>query len=746
MTFGTRRFVRSPAELAALTFIFIVTIWQALRASSYFTLCYVDCGEVFISELQVRNFDLFGIQFGLLENYASSPDLRDHPFLYTHNVNLGALVALLLRGLGVNSFEGRQAAVLGVFALGLWVAYSAVRRLTQSRLTALCCLILLGSSSAVFNYALHGLRAWHITAVFGSVWIVALFFEAGPVLTWRIVAAVTAVAVVAFGVGYEFWVMHLLMIGVSWLLTWAVFASHERAGQGPRLWTIGLLILAINAAVFAVRQLHVLATLGIDFWRHDFFYSFVIKIPGMSYLLQLPPPAEIENFYSSFHVLRPPASPVTAANLPYMLDLLRTHFEFSVLPKLGLMTFLLVAGFLILAALKSAKTLIHRVKSPAVAGSSPSVFSRYAVAVTGLVAGSVLGGMAFLQMWIDQYVAHFHPLLIFPCVLVTGYVVAHLLHVALSAKTERKAGVAAMAITMAFVVLLSHAVVQLENQRNSYSIDVSWIGELRQRASSSFAISYLRAAAASATRGSVLELRASSVNASLPRLARQQAPFTAEMVPIFYERDASRDPEPYLHPDFWLYFPSDRRTDSWARRPVCRFDWMTRNVLPLLQPVKLSFVPQKQSIPAQRGAVVALSGRVLDNRREIEEFELLLDGEAVGESLYNCVFGTFIARIPISQTIAPGPHVISIVARLKDGGSIKVGTADIAISEPETTAIQEAEKPESIDMLAVHSMPQPGVGEIRRRYPGLPIAASRNGMSRDDGFIIFDLRGIQRQH
>ena len=745
MIFGTRRFLRSPADLAALTFVLVITLWQALRASSYFTLCYVDCGEVFISELQVRNFDLFGIRFGLLENHASSPSLRDHPFLYTHNVNLGSLVALLLRGLGVSTFEGRQMAVLGVFALGLWVAYSAVRRLTQSRLTALCCLILLGSTTGVFNYALHGLRAWHITGVFGSVWIVALFFEAGPVLTWRIVAAVTAVAVVAFGIGYEFWVMHLLMIGASWLLTWAVFASHERASQGARLWTIGLLILAINAAVFGVRQLHVLATLGIEFWRTDFFYSFVIKIPGMSYLLQLPPQAEIESFYSSFHILRPPASAVTAANLPHMFDLLGTHFEFSVLPKLGLMTLLLVAGFFILAALKSAKTLIHRAKSTAVAGSSPSVFSRYAVAVTGLVAGSVLGGLAFLQMWIDQYVAHFHPLLIFPCILVTGYVVALLLHLAVTAKTGRKIGVSAMVITMACVVLLSHAVLQLENQRNSYSIEVSWIGELRQRASTSFAISYLGAAAAFATHGSVLEIMPAFVNASLPRLARQQAPFTADMVALFSERDARRDPKPYLHPDFWLYFPSDRRTDSWARRPVCRFDWLTRNVLPLWQPVKLSLVPQNQLISAQRGTVVALSGRVVDNRREIEEFELLLDGEAVGESLYNCVFGTFVARIPLSQTIAPGPHVISIVARLKHGGVVNAGTADVAVSEPQTTGAPNAEQPGFIDMLAV-SMPQPGVGEIRRRYPDLPIAAIRNSMSREDGFIVFDLRGVQRSH
>ena len=743
MTFGPRRYPLFPADLAALTFVLLVTVWQALRASSYFTLCYVDCGEVFISELQVRNLDLFGIQFGLLENQATSPDLRDHPFLYTHNVNLGSLVALLLRGLGVSSFESRQAAVLGVFALGLCVAYIAVRRLSQSRLTALCCLILLGSSTAVFNYALHGLRAWHITATFGSVWLVALFLEDGPVLTWTIIAAVTAVAVAAFGIGYEFWVMHLVVMGVSWLLTWGVLAFHGRGGHGRRLWTIGMAILAVNAAVFVVRQLHVLATLGVDFWSTDFYYSFVIKIPGMSYLLRLPPPAEIANFYSSFHILRPPANPVTSANLPYMLDLLRTHFGFSVVPKLGLLTLLLVAGFFALAALRSAKTLIGGAKSTVASASSVSVFSRYAVAVSGLVAGSLLGGTAFLQMWIDHYVAHFHPLLIFPCVLVTGYVVAHLLRVALSAKAERKTGMAAAAITMALVVLLSHAVVQIENQRNSFSIDVSWIKELRLRASASFAISYLGAAAAFATRGPTLEVMPAFVNASLPRLDRNQSPFTSEMVALFTERGAREDPTRYLRPDFWLYFPSDRRTDSWARRPVCRFDWLTRTlVLPLVEPATVTLVPQKQSNPAQRGTVLPLSARVSDNRREVEEFKLLLDGVAIGDSLYNCVFGTLVAGIPIAQTTTSGRHVISIVAKLKDGRAVSAGAIEIEVSDRGTAETHNSAQVGSIDMLAV-SMPQPSVAEILRRYPYLPVAVSRPGISRDDGFVIFDLHRVQ---
>lgn len=81
----------------AILLILMTAGWSGWRASDTHLLsCHVDCGEVFIAELQVRNLELFGPRWGLMENQGTSPDIDNQPFLYTHNVNLGSLVAVAL--------------------------------------------------------------------------------------------------------------------------------------------------------------------------------------------------------------------------------------------------------------------------------------------------------------------------------------------------------------------------------------------------------------------------------------------------------------------------------------------------------------------------------------------------------------------------------------------------------------------------------------------------------------------------
>ena len=217
---------------------------------------------------------------------------------------------------------------------------------TRSRLAGLCVLLLFVTDiEHVIAFGLNPLRAWHWLAVFG------LLFHAGRVLArepsvhpltdWL---GIVVCAAVAFGIGYDFWAICLVM---TLLL---VALCRPRDLLRPRHWSgfVGLGLAFLWPAV--LRQMQIAAVLGPDFWLHDLIYSAAIKVSVLSLLVPVPPPDQLDAIYRAVGVLRAPATPSDSA-LTILLTL-SSLVTYQTLPSIGLTAFTLtiVVGMLAIVA------------------------------------------------------------------------------------------------------------------------------------------------------------------------------------------------------------------------------------------------------------------------------------------------------------------------------------------------------------------------------------------------------------
>jgi hypothetical protein len=701
--------------------IVAISLWQLSRANKFNLLCFSDCGEVFISELQLRNVDLFGAKYGLLEDQATSADPAGHPFLYTHNVNIGSLIALALDAAGVKTLEQRQLAVLLFFALSLWLTFAATLRLTSSPECAVVVTVLIGTQAFIFNYALHGLRVFHLVALMLGLLFYTRLFR-GEWGSWSLFGLAVLSALVSFGIGYEFWLVASASVVLAILLLLLIsrlFADPIPTGRAVRLLGI---YAAANALVFGARQAQVIAVLGWKYWISDFYYSFVIKVPGAAAIFGSADPADVDAFYATWHVLRPPASAITAANLDQYLGLLKTHFAFSALPKLGSFHLLVLAGFLVWGLALVLRHIRATAKNRAATMPMPKELPAF-VAVLALTLGYVLGCVLFLQLWIDHYTAHLHPFLVVPVAMASGIVAIMACHVALRLLRSSAPALGGLALLGAVAIIASHVVVQRENLAASVAAPFDWIDEVRRRADHSFAISFTGAAASAFNRDYVLELAPSNSTRTFERLARGETPFTADMISQFGEKG---DRSAYLHPDFWLYFNSDRRTDTWARKPICRHDWLLRAAFSLAWQRKPE-VKLPESLSAPPGDVLLLQGSVIDPARRIADVVISSDGIRA-DTLYNCAFGKVATVMRLPADLPAGSHVAEV--RMLSATGALVELRRIAIEVSPTAPLGDVDRIYSAG-------PMLSIEEISARYPGMPVAA------RGSDYLLFDLRGLR---
>ena len=703
----------------------LTAVWLWAARHNYIP-CISDCGETFIAQLYARNFRLFGFEFGLVEDHATSPSIDAHPYHYTHNVNIGGLYYVLLELLGANSFVAKQFFVLLIFGLGLSYAYAAVAVHTKSRLAGYCVLVAACLDFGFFlGFALHALRVWTWLALFGLLLHVGRFAEAEVAVKRRDVAGVLAISAIAFGIGYEFWI-----ISVCVALATFYFFTRVPSTSWPCIRRLGLLLLLLLTP-FVLRQFHILAVLGTDYWAKDFFYTFGAKIPFAGRFLALPPPAVVDQFYQAHNIMRPPTAPIdSVGQFKESLLSLKLAFIHVILPLAGLLGVVLTT----VAAVAAVVIALIGKARPRHSGTGIDL-SGAAKLLAALSVGLGVGCLVMLRMVVPFYFAMGMPLLGALVVLAKGMVVGALIGAAKQRKGEPAWAPRWVALPALLFLAADHGLIQAANVRASRPMDTSWIPVVSARPNATYAVTFIAPVVAGFTSNWTVGIKTGREREMLETISKGGAPFQRSDLFWFGERDAEAIAWAYLKPDYWLYFPIDRRASFFSIEPECRADYLSR-LLGLDQRetstsqgvVRSSWIQPNHARP---GATI-LVGLKLRSNIPVQEVSFSVDGKTFAEGSVNCITNFAIAQLRLPE--APREVRQTVVARISlrhRAQPVIVGVGEVRI-DPSAVQAPPPYLPR----------PQPSIAEVLSAYPALPIRDRRVDENPWQGYVLIDLRAI----
>ena len=404
--------------------------------------CDMECGETLLSLRAAQQFRDYGIDYGLLENLGS----HDGPSIYTHNVNIGAVTFVAMEALGIPDVY-KFLLPLAAFGLGLVYVYLSVGRISGNADLALITLCLFAVTYwGLGAYALNALRAWHLLAFFAV--ILHSYGIARRGASFTDTAGLCLGAAVAFGCGYDFWI---ICAAVSLLVAFANLDTYSvRRLAGP-----GLLLAAMFAVPFVLRQIHVAWAMGLSYWAQDFVYSVAIKVPYAADFINIPTLDAIDAYYRDRHVLRPPAQP---SNDAAQIFFTFRHMITSVtVPRWGLLSLLILAGVLAVAGVPRAR------RSPL------GTYIRSLIVPTTI--GVAIGLIIFAPFSLHVYFKHEFPLLAFVLLLAKGAVVYFAIMIALAKTAVWKVRLAQVLLV---VFAIDTAMVHWNNSTYGPALNFNW--------------------------------------------------------------------------------------------------------------------------------------------------------------------------------------------------------------------------------------------------------------------------------
>jgi hypothetical protein len=437
-----KQIVARPNIVAAIVVVLCLVGLLATAPVTRPLNCDMECGETLLSLRAAQQFRDYGIDYGLLENLGS----HEEPSIYTHNVNIGTLTFVAMEALGIPDVY-KFLLPLAAFGLGLAHVYLSVRRISGNAHLALVTLCLFAITYwGLGAYALNALRAWHLFAFFAVI-----FYSYGigrQVASSTEIAGLCVGAIVAFGCGYDFWIICAAVSLLVALANLNIYSMRRVAG-------LGLVLSAIFALPFLLRQIHVAWAMGSSYWAQDFVYSVAIKVPYAADFINIPTLDVIDAYYRDRHVLRPPAQPSNSAAQIFFTF---RHMITSVtVPRWGLLSLLTLAGVL-------ASVAIPRVwMSPL----GKYIWSLIVPATIGVAIGLII----FAPFSLHVYFKHEFPLLAFNLLLAKGAVVYFLMTIALAKTGAWKVRIA-WAFLAAFVV--DTAMVHWNNSTYGPALNFNW--------------------------------------------------------------------------------------------------------------------------------------------------------------------------------------------------------------------------------------------------------------------------------
>jgi hypothetical protein len=417
--------------------------------------CDMECGESVLAVHAANQFAAHGIQHGLLENVGTP----ERPLIYTHNVDIGTLTFVGLEALGVAP-PYKFLLPLAAYGLGLLYVYLVVRRASGSEL---CALITLGLFATCYwglgAFALNALRSWHLFAFFAVIFH-TIGLARGKQRTTEIIG-LTLAAAVAFGCGYDFWIICGAVSGML-ILSHTDFSIRTgwnwawlKALLSRVPWQSYFIVAGAFAAPFLLRQAHVAYVMGTAYWAQDFYYSFAIKVPYADRILTIPPLSEIDAYYNHHHVLRPPAQPGNTVG--QILYTLRHMITSITVPRWGCLSLLNFLANLIVA--------LCREMTAAWLGS----YSARLIAPVTI--GSSIGLAIFAPFSLHVYFKHEFPLIAFPLLLAKGALLYWLLTIFIE---HRHQLVSAIAVGGIAFVALDAGMVHWNNSTHGPALNFGW--------------------------------------------------------------------------------------------------------------------------------------------------------------------------------------------------------------------------------------------------------------------------------
>ena len=726
----TRR--RSPWALVAGVVIgaALLLVWLD-GARQWFVPCAADCGETFDAIQYAVKYRLYGFRYGLVQDMSTSALPERFPLFYTHNVNVGGIGFAVLEALGVTPLWAKQLVTLLGFGAGLGYVFRATTYHTRSAMVgALVVACFAADYHHVLSFGLNALRAWHWLAIFGLLFHVARYARESAARA-RDRVAILLLAGLSFGIGYDFWVVCL---AVSLLMSVAA-APGRLLTLGP--WRPAGWIAVAFALPVVLRQVQVAAVLGLGFWAADLYYSAVIKVSLLSQLLPFPGMEEVERLYERVDVLRPPAVP--AQSLGDVLETFQYMVWWDIVSTLGAAATAVALGII---GLGVGLTLARRVASPrafvhvlariGLRGPNRRVIVGGSGLITALALGSAAGLAVFAPLSFHIYLKHQFPLVAGPVLVVKGFVLAWAVHELGRAGRHWLWRMGSVIVAGALVT--DHAIVQAEDWKARPAVDMSWIGAVRTRPDSTFAVSWIPATVAAFTHRWVVGVRPGAERLVLQRLRGEGSPpFAADDFFLMGRRDLAAHQALYQRPDYWLYFPTDRR-DGAEALTACREDYLVRRLRRLFaSPSGEAPRATLKGLWPERvrpGGVVSIVGYVEQPGAPVERVELVAaDGQTIRLG-YDCRPRAFMGTYTAPHGDRAGLFTQRVWITVAGGHRFSGPLVQVTV-DPEANLASPAP-------LRV-PWPQPRVSDILERTPWLSVADVGSG------YVLFDLRPLRGQ-
>ncbi len=511
----------------SIIFIFLVILFIHGFLNSFIP-CEKDCGETFIALHQASNLYITGAKFCWLEDLATSPNIANHPYLYTHSINIGNLVFVLAEQLGLSALWQKQMITLAITGLGLLYIYLCVLKAGKNSFIALLTLFLFSISyNQVFSFGLNALRAWHWLALFGSLYHTQNLLEN---FTLKNSLLMTLFSFISFCLGYDFWII----VFISCLLL-SVFShfGHLRTKRTVLLFLCGCFI-----APFCLRQIQVYTVLGFDYWMTDFHYTFLSKVPLVTKFFRYPSSEEIKAFYEHYNILRPYSLPESS-----ILSIWGTFswmFSKAVYPNYGLVN----CGAIVFSSIFCIKAIRNNTKEK-----ESTHDSKLPALYLSILLGTMIGLFVFSPFSFHVYLKHEFPLL--------GAVFYLSISLSVFAIRQYTANIKLNYCILVFFVL-NTLMVQVQNIKNRSPMDTSWINFASTHKQNTYAVSWINSCVSSFSENWVLPLIPGSESQILSNLQNKEAPFDKKMTLNFGEKDKEQSWNIYSKPDFWLYFDANR--------------------------------------------------------------------------------------------------------------------------------------------------------------------------------------------
>lgn len=206
---------------------------------------------------------------------------------YTHNVNLGAFVIYFFGKLGFTTIMGPAIFSMVAYSVGIFLAFRFGERATNSRVIGNWFGFFM-ATDVLYNLSsgMNVIHAWHWFALFG-VLLAAL--ELSRAFSIRYALLLLSASLASFSIGYDF---STVVCGVGV----AIGFTYGKA-RDDKLRVCGM-VLGVFFGIFVMRQIQVIAALGFNVWRMDFFYTFGLKIPREFRWFKIPSEKEIALWYA----------------------------------------------------------------------------------------------------------------------------------------------------------------------------------------------------------------------------------------------------------------------------------------------------------------------------------------------------------------------------------------------------------------------------------------------------------------